>query len=277
MPAEPPASRSHASRSRPWRLGHFWRVHLTARGVSDVIFPTRITDGCAHQDLLLAAALAVSASCKLQEPASIDGLDPDPAADTLVISPQDIRVPKGSYVIFSAPDETVEGTPVTGPVEWTVAGGEGGTITTAGLFQASDTGGYMVQGKRSGKSGHSKVTVTQSAPTLTSVSITPNSVTLQPGAAFTFVINGVMSDGTTVPVTGTWTATGGTVTSAGVYTAGTTSGQFRVIATQSGGTFADTAAVTISTAAPTLQSVQVTPATVSLTLAVLNSSVPSVA
>ena len=29
-----------------------------------------------------------------------------------------------------------------------------------------------------------------------------------------------MSDGTTVPVTGTWTATGGTVDSAGVYTAG---------------------------------------------------------
>ena len=43
--------------------------------------------------LLLALALAVSASCNLQEPAAIDGLDPNPAADTLVIVPQDVAVP----------------------------------------------------------------------------------------------------------------------------------------------------------------------------------------
>ncbi len=55
------------------------------------------------------------------------------------------------------------------------------------------------------------------------------------------------------------------MTSAGVYTAGSTAGQFRVIVTQQGGTFADTAAVTISAAAPTLQVVEVTPASVSLT------------
>jgi hypothetical protein len=173
-------------------------------------------------------------------------------------------VPVGSYVIFSAPDETVEGTPVTGPVEWTVSGGESGTITSAGLFQATDTGGYTVRARRSGKTGHSKVTVTEATAILTSVRIAPDALTLQPGATFTFAVSGLMSDGATVPVTGTWTATGGTIDNAGAYHAGTTAGQFRVIVTQQGGTLADTAAVTISTAAPTLQAVEVTPTAVSL-------------
>ena len=210
-------------------------------------------------------ALAVSVSCHLEEPAAIDGLGPDPATDTLVITPQDITVPVGSVVIFAAPDQTVEGTPVTGPVEWTVAGGQGGTITTMGVFQASGTGDYTVNGKRSGKTGRSKVTVTSSPATLTSVTVAPNAVTLQPGATFTFAVSGLMSDGSTVPVTGTWTATGGTIDSTGAYHAGSTAGQFRVIVTQQGGTRADTAAVTISAAAPTLQAVEVTPTSVSLT------------
>ena len=62
--------------------------------------------------LLLALALVLSASCKLQEPTSIDGLGPDPVADTLVIVPQNIAVPLGDSIAFVAPNETVEGTVV---------------------------------------------------------------------------------------------------------------------------------------------------------------------
>ena len=214
--------------------------------------------------LLLAVALAVSASCNLQEPAAIDGLGPDPATDTLVIAPQNVAVPLGDSISFAAPDATVEGTVVSGPVEWTVSGGAGASISTTGMFRATSIGDYIVQARRSGHTGRSKARVTTAAATLTAVKVAPDAVTLQPGAAFTFAVSGVMSDGTTVPVTGTWTATGGTVTSAGVYTAGATTGQFRVIVTQQGGTFADTAAITISAAAPTLQAVEVTPTAVSL-------------
>ena len=73
-----------------------------------------------------------------------------------------------------------------------------------------------------------------------------------------------MSDNSTSNITVTWAATGGSVTSAGRYSAGTTAGTFRVIATQQGGTKADTATVTITPAAPTLVKVEVTPASVSL-------------
>ena len=44
----------------------------------------------------------------------------------------------------------------------------------------------------------------------------------------------------------TWSATGGTITTGGLYTAGATAGTFRVIAVQQGGTKADTATVTVT-------------------------------
>jgi hypothetical protein len=213
---------------------------------------------------LIALALAISVSCTLQEPASIDGLDPDPAADTLVVTPQNITVPAGDSITFIAPDETALGTPVSGPVQWTVAGGSGASISASGVFKATSSGDYTVQAIRAGKSGRSKAKVNSATATLVAVKVAPDVVTLQPGAAFTFVVSGSMSDGSIVPVTGTWAATGGTIDNAGAYRAGSTAGQFRVIVTQQGGTFADTAAVTISAAAPTLQAVEVTPNTVTL-------------
>ena len=50
----------------------------------------------------------------------------DPATDTLVVTPQNVTVPAGDSITFVAPNETVEGTPVSGPVEWTVSGGSAG-------------------------------------------------------------------------------------------------------------------------------------------------------
>ena len=214
--------------------------------------------------LLLAAALAVSASCKLQEPAAIDGLDPNPATDTLVVTPQNVTVPTGDSVTFVAPNETVEGTPVSGPVEWTVSGGSGATINASGLFYATASGTYTVRANRGGRNGRSKVNVTSPSATLTGVRIAPDAMTLQPGAAFTFAVSGTHVRRHHDPGHRNMDRHGRHRDRRGVYTAGTTAGQFRVIVTQQGGTFADTAAVTISTAAPTLQAVEVTPASVGL-------------
>ena len=75
-----------------------------------------------------------------------------------------------------------------------------------------------------------------------------------------------MSDNSTSSVTVTWSATGGTVSGSGAYTAGGTAGTFRVIATQQGGTLADTASVTIAVPPPTvtLTAIELTPASASL-------------
>ena len=88
------------------------------------------------------------------------------------------------------------------------------------------------------------------APTLTQVVLTPPSASLQTGATQSFSVSGVWSDSTTTPPAVTYTATGGTITAAGLYTAGSTAGTYRVIATQLGGTLADTSTVTIAAAAP---------------------------
>ncbi len=150
---------------------------------------------------------AVASACNLQEPAPVDGLGPDPALDTLVITPQAVNVPPGDSIAFVAPDETIEGTDVSGPVEWTVSGGSGASITTTGLFRATAPGDYIVKALRSGHTGRSRATVAGSVSALTAITIAPGSVTLQPGGAFTFAVSGVRADGTTVPVSATWTAT----------------------------------------------------------------------
>src|SRR4051794_33852242 len=59
------------------------------------------------------------------------------------------------------------------------------------------------------------------------VSVSPTTVTLQPGGAQTFTATVTGSSNTAV----TWTATGGTVSSTGAYTAGSTAGNFTVTAT----------------------------------------------
>ena len=70
------------------------------------------------------------------------------------------------------------------------------------------------------------------------VTVTPSSVTLKPGATQQFTA----SDSAGLPVT--WSATGGTITTSGLYTAGATTGTFTVTATDSNSN-KGTASVTI--------------------------------
>ena len=88
------------------------------------------------------------------------------------------------------------------------------------------------------------MTITVAAPTLTAVEVTPATASVAAGATQQFSAVGRMSDNSTASVTVTWSATGGTVSTGGLYTAGTTAGSYRVIAVQQGGTKADTSAVT---------------------------------
>jgi hypothetical protein len=80
---------------------------------------------------------------------------------------------------------------------------------------------------------------------LTSLTMSPQSVSVAPGGTQQFSASALWSDGgTTVPAL-TWTATGGTITTGGLYTAGSATGTFRVIAAAAGGTPADTSVVTV--------------------------------
>jgi len=112
--------------------------------------------------------------------------------------------------------------------------------TTAGTYKVivRDAGGT--------KADTSVVTVTAtpgSGPA--SLTISPDSVSMQSGFSTAFSVSGVSSTGQPVTPAVTWSATGGTITGAGVYTAGAAAGVFRVIATCAGCPLADTAVVVI--------------------------------
>jgi hypothetical protein len=94
------------------------------------------------------------------------------------------------------------------------------------------------------------VTIGGESATVTAINHSPASQTLQTGATQSLTASAQLSDGSSGPADVTYSATGGTITDAGAYTAGATAGTFRVIARQSGGTLADTSVVTVTASAP---------------------------
>jgi hypothetical protein len=96
--------------------------------------------------------------------------------------------------------------------------------------------------------------------TLESVTVAPTRVTLASGASQSFTATAHLSDGSSLAATVTWSATGGSISGAGVYTAGATPGEFRVVASAQGSPLADTALVTIpAPPPPNLVGIEVTP------------------
>src|SRR2546422_669030 len=78
----------------------------------------------------------------------------------------------------------------------------------------------------------------------------PATAALDPYQTQQFRAYGRSAAGDSVPVSVSYTATGGAITVSGLYTAGLVPGNWRVIAIQSGGLLADTAAITVTAPAP---------------------------
>jgi hypothetical protein len=108
-----------------------------------------------------------------------------------------------------------------------------------------------------------EVTVT-APPSLVSLTISPGSVGLGAGQTQQFTVSGTYSNGSTGTPTVTWSATGGTINSSGLYTAGQFGGAFLVIASCGCGV-EDTAEIALAASAPpTLQAIELTPSSVTL-------------
>jgi hypothetical protein len=82
------------------------------------------------------------------------------------------------------------------------------------------------------------------APVADRLVLRPGSVVLAPSVTKQFSAFGRTATGDSIPLVATFTATGGSITSGGLYTAGATYGTFQVIAKS--GTLADTSAITVS-------------------------------
>ncbi|MBX7119820.1 MAG: Ig-like domain-containing protein [Gemmatimonadaceae bacterium] len=193
-----------------------------------------------------------------------------PTLQSLVLTPTAATLDSGATQQFAVAGTWSDGSTATPPVVFTATGG---TITTGGLYRAGAAAGtfrVIARHEASGRADTSAVTISvppPAAPTLTGLVLAPASVSLDSGATRQFSVTGTWSDGATTPPTVVYTATGGTITTGGLYRAGAAAGTFRVIARHEASGRADTSAVTITVpppAAPTLTGLVLAPASVSL-------------
>lgn len=174
---------------------------------------------------------------------------PAPAGIAVTVSPTTPSVVVSGNQTFTA---TVTGSTNTS-VTWSVQeGAAGGTITTGGVYTApASTGTYHVIATSvadTAKKATATVTVTAAPVVAVTVSPATPSVVVNTNQTFTAAVTG--STNTAV----TWSvqegASGGTITSGGVYTAPASTGTYHVVATSvADATKSATATVTV-TAAP---------------------------
>ncbi|HKV71484.1 MAG TPA: Ig-like domain-containing protein [Gemmatimonadales bacterium] len=163
---------------------------------------------------------------------------------TVTVAPKTPSVQIGKTVQLSATTRDAKGNTLTGRVVTWASGTPGNaTVDGTGLVTGAAAGTSVITATSEGINGTATATVTIAPPTLVRIIMSPDTATINTGGTKQFSTVGKYSDSSTSAVTATYSATGGTVTASGLYTAGSTAGTFRVIATASG--FADTSTVTV--------------------------------
>lgn len=171
---------------------------------------------------------------------------PTATLTAITVSPPSTDLPVTATQQFTAAGTWSDGSSAPPSVTWSATGG---TVTSQGMFTAGTVAGqYRVIATDQGGTKADTAQVTVTPATLEQLILAPSSATIPAGGTRQFTVSGVWSDGGSAVPSATFSATGGTISANGLYTAGSTPGTFRVIAVQSGGTLADTSAVTISPA-----------------------------
>jgi hypothetical protein len=186
-----------------------------------------------------------------------------PKLNSVSISPGTTTLTPGLTQTFLATGYLKDGRAVPVGIHWTATGG---TIDAGGTYTAGDTAGtYQVIGTNTHLPISDTAVVTigapapppppppsepppapppPAAPVLEQVTLVPASATLAPSATRKFAAYGRLQGGDSVAVDVVFTATGGTITPEGLFTAGTAAGTYRVIARSD--LLADTSTVTVT-------------------------------
>ncbi|HET7239883.1 MAG TPA: hypothetical protein VFI77_01920, partial [Gemmatimonadales bacterium] len=182
---------------------------------------------------------------------------------SISVSPDTTLISPSRQQAFKAQGRTSKGNLVDLDVDWSATGG---AIDTTGTYKAGTTPGrFYVKGRTAdGLADSAVVDITPGVDTVAiqAVVLTPALDTVGPGGTATFAASGRLPNGSSAPVDVTYSASGGTISAAGLYQAGSQTGRYRVIATDDALGLADTAVVVI--AAPTLSQLTLTPASTSL-------------
>jgi hypothetical protein len=183
---------------------------------------------------IVIAGLAASAACAASPSASGTSGPTGPAATGVVVnlSPLAFQVAPGGSITFTA---SVTGSTDTGVV-WSVQeGAAGGSVTAAGVYQAPPAAGtyHVVAASHADASKVQVATVTVTAPTAGTVAVVLGPPSSAVDACKTVTFSATVSGSTNQGIT--WSVregpSGGTITSAGLYTAPSAAGTYHVVAT----------------------------------------------
>ncbi|HWC73828.1 MAG TPA: Ig-like domain-containing protein, partial [Gemmatimonadales bacterium] len=206
----------------------------------------------------LLALIVLFAACNI-EPRHVVG--PSFAVSRVVVVPDTASIDPLGEVQFQAYGETESGDSVGVFVAWSTSAG---SISSDAVYTADTAEGDADIIAQLG-GGPDEVPLVGTAKVrkrkIVALLLSPSNVALQPGGLQQFSTDAIRALGDTVIISPTYSATGGTITSGGLYRAGLVRGTFRVIASRPSGMF-DTAHVTIADVA--VASVSVTPATTSV-------------
>jgi parallel beta-helix repeat protein len=185
---------------------------------------------------------------------------PQPSLTAIVVSPSEAELSATGTYAFKAQGILSDSTRVDVGVTWEATGGR---IDAAGNYAAGSAPGRFraVATSYTGEKSDTATIVIDStavvdstpptpppAPTLAAVRLSPDTATVASGRTVQFTARARLSDSSVSTVGATYTATGGTINTSGLYTAGSTAGAFTIVAAYQG--LADTSTVTIPATAP---------------------------
>jgi len=166
-----------------------------------------------------------------------------PTLAGVVITPSGATVIGGQQQQFTASGVMTDSSTVAIGVTWAASGG---TIDAGGMFRAGNSAGTFHVIATHVTTGIAD-TVPVTVRAVQNIALTPSTASLWIGGTQGFSVAGTLADGSSTPLpTVSYSTTGGTISTTGVYMAPATAGTYRVIAKLSGTNLADTSTVTVT-------------------------------
>lgn len=183
----------------------------------------------------------------------------------VVVHPGTTSLQIGNSQQFIAVGRYADGSEKRISVVWSATGG---TVTSDGLYLPQSIGEYRIvaRHRQEHKADTALVTVSplpEAPPALVRLTVSPDSTSLASGTTLQYHATAAWSNGTTTVPPLTWSARGGTISSTGLFTAGSANGTYAVVAQAQNTTVADSATVLVET--PYVTRLDLTPGSASLT------------
>ncbi|MEP7346856.1 MAG: hypothetical protein ABI877_16405, partial [Gemmatimonadaceae bacterium] len=187
---------------------------------------------------------------------------------TITVSPNPASLGIGAAQQFTAVGRDAGGNVVAITPAWAVVAGGGAINPTTGLFTAGNAVGTFTNTVRASAGTLAGfATVIVSAGALSSITVTPNPVTVQANGTQQFLAVGTDANGNAFLISPLWSVVngGGTINpSTGLFTAGAVAGTYSSTVKATSGTVSGFATVIVTTTAPSLATITVTPNPVSM-------------